>query len=435
MLFPLLLILFCSSAAAMCKPTSAASRPYDLVIYGATGFTGQLAAEYVQTHYPNLKFALAGRNRSKLEKLHQKIGGDQSDIPLIVADAVRDTDAMDKLAASTRVIANYAGSPYVDKALPVVEACVKHGTCYTDITGEVNFQRASYDRYHKQALASKALIVHACGYDSVPSDIGAMLAANAMKDRHDCDCQSIQLVAGDTRGGASGGTIHTGLSMAFGGKDEKLSVGMKEARARGSYGLDPDGCQGGPDESDSVSFVHYDELSKSYVMPFIMATLNAPVVRKSNALLGYPYGRNCSYREVQAVPGYVSGLAGMMGLGVFGMLLVFPPTRWLLTKYVLPKPGQGPSKELQESGYFTSHVYAVGNKPEKPVTVAYVKSGNAGDPGYKATARMSIEASLCMALEREKCAPEGGVLTPATGLGMTLVERLNKSGMELGVVE
>jgi short subunit dehydrogenase-like uncharacterized protein len=249
----------------------------------------------------------------------------------------------------------------------------------------------------------------------------------------------MELVAGDSLGGVSGGTLHTGLSILFGkGNDEtenKALVGMKEVRARGSYGLDPEGAQGGPDKSDSVSFVQYDPVCQSYVIPFVMASANAPVVRKTNALLGYAYGRKCSYREVQKVSSYWVGLAGMLGFGVFGALLVFPPTRWLLTKYVLPKPGEGPSKEVQEKGYFTSHVYAVGDKPEKPMTVAYIKSGNAGDPGYKATALMSIEASLCMALEREKCAKEGGVLTPATGLGMAFVDRLNKSGMKLGVLD
>ncbi|CAB9530072.1 Trans-acting enoyl reductase [Seminavis robusta] len=414
---------------------AASNRPYDLIIYGATGFTGQLAAEYVQKHYPTLKFALAGRNRSKLEVVRKQIttgssSNNEKEIPLLVADAVQDPKALDELAQSTKVIANYAGSPFVDKALPVVEACAKHGTCYTDITGEPNFQRLSYDRYHKQAKETGALIVHACGYDSIPSDIGAMLAADAMKERHGCTCKSLELVSRGSKGGASGGTIHTGLSMIFGGK---TVPGMNEVKARGAYGLDPEGATGGPDTSDTVSFVTYDSVARTYVIPFIMAGANAPVVRKTNALWGYRYGKQCTYREVQAVPSLISGLAGMVGFGLFGVLLAFPPTRWLLTNYVLPKPGEGPSQQARDTGFFSSKIYAVGEQDQ--LVVAYVKSGTAGDPGYKATAQMSIEASLAMALEREKCATQGGVLTTATALGMTLVDRLNKTGMQLGVEE
>jgi short subunit dehydrogenase-like uncharacterized protein len=315
----------------------------------------------------------------------------------------------------------------------------------------VPFQRASYDRYHQDAKKTGALIIHACGYDSIPSDLGAMLAANAMKERHGCDCESIELVAGDTKGGVSGGTIHTGIELIFGGNPDM--PGMKESKARGAYALDPDyelnnatpttkvvGTK--RDTCDTVSFVSYDPISKRHVIPFIMAATNGPVVRKSNALFGYRYGQNCSYREVQAVSSWWTGFGSMLGFGVFGAIMIFPPTRWLMLKYALPQPGQGPSKELQETGYFTSHIYAVGetssnddDKQSKPIVEAFVKSGDAGDPGYKATARMSIEASLCMALQRDECtSKEGGVLTPAFGLGMTLVDRLNKSGMELGVV-
>ena len=256
-----------------------------------------------------------------------------------------------------------------------------------------------------------------------------MLAADAMKERHGCTCESIELVAGNSNGGASGGTIHTGMKLLF---DGDALPGMAETKARGRYGLDPEGATGGRDTTDSVSFVTYDPIAKTHVVPFIMAGANAPVVRKTNALFGYRYGKNCSYREVQAVKNWAVGFGGLFGFGIFGALMFFPPTRWLLLNFVLPKPGEGPTKEMQENGFFESHIYAVGDTSEKPVTVAYVKSGNAGDPGYKATARMSIESSLCMALDREKCA-EGGVLTTATGLGNILVDRLNKTGMKLGV--
>jgi short subunit dehydrogenase-like uncharacterized protein len=437
LLLPLLVLLFSLFVTAVSISnthlssisTMKANRQFDLIIYGATGFTGQLAVEYLHKQYPNLKYALAGRNRDKLAQVRTQICGANSQVPLIVADAVQHFEKLEEMAASTKVIANYAGTPFIDKGLPLVEACAKQGTCYIDITGEVPFQRLSYDRYHQKALESGALIVHACGYDSVPSDLGAMLVADAMKERHGCTCVSIELVGGKSRGGLSGGTLYTALKLIF----DKDTPGMAECKARGSYPLDPEGAMGGPDTSDSVSFVSFDEVSRRYVVPFIMAGANAPVVRKSNALLDYRYGRNCSYREVQAVPNWIAGFAGLVGFGIFGALLFIPPTRWLLLK-VLPKPGEGPSKEVQEKGFFVSHFYAVGDTKDKPVVEGYVKSGAAGDPGYKATARMSIESALCMALERDSCA-KGGILTPATALGTTLVNRLNNIGMELGVVE
>ncbi|KAG7355111.1 saccharopine dehydrogenase [Nitzschia inconspicua] len=407
------------------------NRQLDLIIYGATGFTGQLAVEYVHKEYPHIKFALAGRNPAKLAQVRSQICGAESQVPLIVADALQNPETLDEMAVSTKVIANYAGTPFLDKALPVVEACVKHGTCYVDITGEVPFQRVSYDRYHQQAKESGALIVHACGYDSVPSDLGAMLVADAMKERHGCDCQSIEMVGGKSLGGLSGGTLYTALQVIL---DGKSIPGMAECKARGSYSLDPEGAMGGPDTSDTVSFVSFDNVSQKYVIPFIMAGANAPVVRKTNALLAYRYGKNCSYREVQAVPNWITGFVSLLGLGVFGVLMSIPPTRWLLLK-VLPKPGEGPSRTIQETGFFVSEFYAVGDKKGKmPIVRGYVKSGTAGDPGYRATARMSIESALSMALERESCAA-GGVLTPASALGMTLVNRLNNIGMELGVVD
>lgn len=405
------------------------NRKFDLIIYGATGFTGQLAVEYVHRHYPDLKLALAGRNKAKLESVRDRLFTSGKQPSLIVADAQQDPAVLQEMAASTKVVANYAGTPFIDKALPVVKACAEVGTCYADITAEVPLQRTSYDLYHKDAVKSGALILHACGYDSVPSDLGAMMAADAMKERYGCDCKSLEFVAGKSKGGASGGTIQTAMQLIFDGKD---MPGMKESKQKGCYALDPEGGTGGPDTKDTAMLVEYSDVSNKYVIPFFMAGANAPVVRKTNALLGYKYGKNCTYREVQSVPGRLAGYAYLLGIGVFGMLMAMPPTRWLLLTYVLPKPGEGPSRELQENGFFNSRVYATGDSLKKPKVVAYVKSGDAGDPGYKATARMSIESSLCMALEREQCA-EGGVLTPAAGIGKVLVGRLNKTGMKLGV--
>jgi len=435
---------YCASALqSAAVPPPSKSRPLDVVIYGATGFTGKLAAKYMHENYATVKYALAGRSRSKLEQLRDELGcDDDDDIPLLIADYANVT-SLEHLVQSTKVVVNYAGTPFGDKALPLVGACARYGTCYADITGEVPFQRASYDLYHDLAVASGALVLHACGYDSIPSDVGAWLAANAMEEEFHQKCTSLELVSRRTRGGASGGTLATALALLFHSKD---IPGVNEAKQRGCYGLDPkknpidpeDTTPLGPDTSDTVGFVQYDPISESYVMPFVMASANAPVVRKSNALLGRT---NCTYREVQAVDSWWKGVQATLSLYTFGVLLTLPPTRWFLTNYVLPKPGEGPTVQDQETGYFESQVYAVGSSsssssssssPPPPITVATV-AYDRGDPGYKATALMSMETALCLALRPKKDGGGGGVLTPATGLGQDLVERLQRAGLRIVV--
>ena len=184
----------------------------------------------------------------------------------------------------------------------------------------------------------------------------------------------------------------------------------------------------GPETRDTAKIVEYDEDRKLWIGPFVMAAANAPVVRRSMELLGrdvIPYEENSG--NVYAV----GALGEYVILGMFGALVLFPPTRYLLKKYVLPTPGQGPSKEARDAGKFASEVYAAG---PAGIAVARVESGDAGDGGYKATARMSTEAALTLALDREKCAA-GGVSTPAAAMGRALVDRLNASGMKLFVVE
>lgn len=344
-------------------------------------------------------------------------------------------------------MANFAGTPFADKALPVVEACVRHGTHYVDITGEVHLHRASYDQYHQQALDSKCLILHSCGYDSVPSDLGAYLAVKALKERCGVPCAELRTFAGASKGGISGGTLATALGVLT-GKVKNLP-GMREAAARGVYSLDPEQADGvvagGPDTSDAGG-VGYDERAHSWYMPNVMAGVNAPVVRKSAKLLGYRGTRGSvpAYSEVAACTSRWKALGGTAGLAVGGLLLAIPPVRALLFRTkVLPLPGEGPDKQLRDTGFFHTWVLGVGERAAEdaaadgdapsppPMVVADVRSGTAGDPGYKATAQMAVESALCLALERERCDAAGGVLTPAVGLGDVLVERLEQSGMEL----
>ena len=234
---------------------------------------------------------------------------------------------MTALARECAVIANFAGTPFIDKALPVVQACAESGTNYVDITGEIPLHRASYDAHHAQAKASGALIVHSCGYDSVPSDLGAWLAVRKLKEACNVRCAELKTFAGESRGGVSGGTLATALGM-LSGKTKRLP-GVAEAAARGSYPLDPEGAAGGPDSGD-FGRVRFDARVSTWHMPNIMAGVNAPVVRKSAALLGYStQPGQCSYSEVTAVGSMAKACLGTLGMLVGGLCMMTPPVRAL----------------------------------------------------------------------------------------------------------
>ena len=410
-------------------------RTYDLVLLGATGFTGRLGVEYLHARYSGspLRWLATGRDPTRLESLRSDLGLDSAQTAIC---NINDAAALDALVQSTSVIVNFAGTPFFDKAMPVVAACARHGTCYVDISGEVPLHRATYDAYHEQACATGALIVHQCGYDSVPSDLGAFLAVRELRERFGVATQELKSFARKSKGGVSGGTIATALLMMT--TSPKKVPGAEAASALGSYALEPKSDLPAATRKDTNDtgggLIGFDKRAKTWHMPFVMASVNAPVVRKSAVLLGYGGpGARPSYAEVQSMPSRAAALGGTAGLVMLGIALVVSPIRWLLFACgALPKPGEGPSKELQDTGYFHFSTLGVGCRAdgEECKVMAHVRSGDAGDPGYKATARMVVEAALCGALERSACAA-GGVLTPASAFGMTLAERLRKSGMEL----
>eukprot|EP00746_Dinoflagellata_sp_MGD_P046868 gnl/MRDRNA2_/MRDRNA2_215451_c0_seq1.p1 gnl/MRDRNA2_/MRDRNA2_215451_c0~~gnl/MRDRNA2_/MRDRNA2_215451_c0_seq1.p1 ORF type:complete len:270 (+),score=51.41 gnl/MRDRNA2_/MRDRNA2_215451_c0_seq1:35-811(+) len=250
-----------------------------------------------------------------------------------------------------------------------------------------------------------------------------MLAAQVMRGRHDCPCRSLKYFAADSKGGVSGGTVHTGLYHL---KGETLVNDWP-------YILDPPNGVGGPDTRDGApSPVAYDSNAKMWHAPFIMANINAKVVRRSNALLGYKYGKRCSYSEVSACSSFSAAVATAASLGSVGLVAATPLTN--LFSGFLPQPGDGPDKATRDTGYFNSFTVAIGESEKNPVVTARMGSGSAGDPGYKATAQMCIEAALCLACDSEQLpSVGGGVLTPAVAIGQALVDRLVTSGMTFSV--
>lgn len=412
-----------------------AAADFDVVVLGATGFTGKLACEYFAERGPaGLRWAMAGRNLEKLANLRNSLPEASRGVPLLQVD-VTDEQRVREIAGKAKVIINFAGTPYYDKALPVVSACADTGCCYIDITGEVPLMKVSADRYDSRARETGALVIHACGYDSIPFDIGAFLAAREMRARHGVGCARIRSYVEDSLGGVSGGTLATGIELLDKGNKVEGAQALSQP-----YGLDPPGGIKGPDVGDGGEvgvLPQYIEDEGFWAAPSVMSAINAKVVRRSNALQGYSYGERASYGEAIGTPNPFVAFAVVAGLAVGGALVALPLTRRALLGTVLPLPGQGPPRDLLDSGFFKVRTLAYGEQAaagsSAPRVVAHVESGDGGDPGYKCTARMACEAGLCCALERGRCFKQGGVVTPAVGLGQALVDRLNASGMRLYV--
>lgn len=359
---------------------------HDIVVFGATGFVGRLVAEYLDK--ADVDVALAGRSRAKLEGLG-------IDRPLIVADA----EDPRELVRSARVVATTVG-PYRKGGIKLIDACVEAGTAYCDLTGEILFAHDAVAR-HEAAVASGARIVLSCGFDSIPSDLGTFLLHDA-----GAELGETTLVVKALRGGASGGT----LASMKGQVDE-----MRSDKATRRIIFDPRSL-GGSDTSRDTRRVVRDP-KHGWVGPFVMATYNTRIVRRSSELLGY--GPAFRYRELSAYGNPVTAFGFTAGLGALAGGLAFPPTRFVLDK-VLPGPGDGPSEQARERGHFRVEVHGGGH-------VATVAAK--GDPGYAATAVMMGESALFLATTEGP----GGVLTPASAMGMRLVERLRGAGMTLAV--
>lgn len=396
-------------------------REHDIVLYGATGFVGKLTAEHLARHTPaGLRVALAGRSREKLLAVRAQLPGDAANWPVLIADSA-DADSLRVLAEGARVIISTVG-PYAKYGLPLVGACAAAGTDYVDLTGEVLFVRDSIDRFQDEADRTGARIVHSCGFDSIPSDLGTFVLSETVHADGAGDLGDTTLYMA-MKGGFSGGTIASAIEQA----DEIRSDPRRRRAAGDKFALSPDrAAEPSGERRDSVA-VRFSGQIDAWTGPFVMATFNTRVVRRSNALLQHAYGRTFRYQEVQRtgrglrgrLVGY--GLAGGLGLA-FGAMSI-PLLRPMLNR-VLPSPGEGPSEKARESGYFTATLFTTTTTGASYRSVVAAQ----GDPGYAATAVMLGESALCLAVARDECplppGLSGGVLTPATGLGQVLVDRL-----------
>jgi short subunit dehydrogenase-like uncharacterized protein len=406
---------------------TAPARDHDIVLYGATGFVGRLTAAYLATQAPeDAHIALAGRSQRRLQEVRASLPERARDWPLLIADGA-DTSALTELAQSTRVVATTAG-PYARYGMPLAEACAEAGTHYADLAGEVLFVRDLIDTAHEKAVSTGARIVNACGYDSVPSDLGVfMLHERALADGAGALTDATLIAR--AKGGLSGGTIDSGRAQAD-------AVGSDPARKKvlaDAYALSP-GREREPDlgVQRDVGPVFVEKDTGQWVGPFLMAHFNSRIVRRSNALQGHAYGRRFRYREVS---GYGPGARGRAratvftaALGLAFAAMGMPAARPLLDR-VLPSPGEGPGEESRRTGWFRMETRAVTESGRRYLAVVAAQ----GDPGYAATAVMLGESALCLAQDGELLPDRAGVLTPASAMGGALAERLRARGFTLTV--
>ena len=384
-------------------------REFDLVMFGATGFTGQLVADYIAKQKPK-RWAIAGRNREKLESLG-------IDAPIVIVDAM-DPAACAAVARRSRVVCTTVG-PYSKYGSALVAACAEAGTHYCDLTGEVHWMREMIDAHHDQARKTGARIVHTCGFDSIPSDLGAWATQQEFIRRFGRPAQKVTAFYGESSGGLSGGTAASGFAIA-----DAMADASVRRMLRNPHGLDPD--QSAPHPKDDSKPVGWDPFLKMFYVPFFMAETNTRVVRRGHALAGKPWGEDFVYREVMSTPGNARGvvMAGAITAGLLGLAAVMKRP-WLREKLKerAPKPGEGPSQEKRERGYWKVRFVA----EDADDKLLYIVGDPAGDPGYASTAKMLGESALCLAYDPLES--EGGCLTPSVAMDGALLERLRKAGL------
>lgn len=401
------------------------TREFDLIIYGATGFTGRLVAEHVlATHGVgrDVAWAMAGRDLAKLEAVRDEIGAPAS-VPLIQANA-SDASSLEALAGRTRAIISTVG-PYQLYGEPMVAACVKAGTDYVDLCGEPAWMAAMIPAYEKAAKASGARIVFSCGFDSIPFDCGVFFLQQQAIERFGAPFPRVRGRVRTMKGGFSGGTMASMLAtLEAGRRDPGITKTMINP-----YAL----AEPLPQRQPRGDGIVHDSDIPAWSAPFIMAPINTKNVHRTNALSSYRYGRDFTYDEMQMMGDGAAGerraKAALQQMHMQMGLLGFAPTRALLRRFALPKPGQGPSKHERETGSY--EVLYVGDMGDGRSLRAVVSGDK--DPGYGSTSKMISEAALCLIATPRETTP-GGIWTPAAAMGAALIARLQeRAGLRFGL--
>ena len=396
-------------------------RQYDLIVWGASGFTGRLVVEYLADRYPpggDLNWAVGGRNRAKLEEVLSEIEFPTEKPDIVVADS-HDNESVHGLVLKATVILSTVG-PYARYGSELLNACAENGTHYCDLCGEVQWMHQMIERHQAAAEKSGARLVMSCGFDSIPSDIGVLCLHEHAERIHSEKCSEMTLLVRAMKGGASGGTFDSMLNAIEEARRDKNIVRI----LLDPYALNPDGAQTGPDQRDQDGPV-YNEDIQSWTAPFVMARVNTRVVRRSNALLGYRYGKDFRYHEATlsgaGFGGRMKSLLMSWGLKMFVIASAIPFTRNTIVRKLLPKPGQGPSREERENGYF--NLLLLGKMPDGKLMRLRIKGDR--DPGYGSTSKMLAESAICLA--KDELPVGGGCWTPASAMGTVLRDRLTSN--------
>ncbi len=400
-------------------------RRYDIVLYGATGFVGKQTVQYFSQHTRpgQLRWAIAGRNQQKLESVKAQVG---TEVDVLVANS-QNQAALDKIVSQTRVILNTAG-PFALYGDKIVDACVRFKTHYVDITGETPWVKHLCDRYHEQASSDGTRIIPCCGFDSVPSDLGAYLAVLHLRRELGVPCQAVKAYF-QMYGGFNGGTLASGFNLYDSAQVSQVSNPFllnptsEHSRVEIEQSRDPASPQ-------------YDADVGTWVGPFFMSPVNTRVVRRSSALSEQwqePYGPGFTYQEyLKFNPplAWLQAMGATAGMALFTGMVQQAPLRRLLQSR-LPQPGSGPSEQTMKEGWFRCELLGIASNGRKVQGLIC----DQGDPGNRATVKFLCESALSLALNTDKLpgGQRGGLLTPATGLGGVLAERLRQAGMTLEI--
>ena len=408
------------TSASKQSKSSEPAQQYDLIIFGATSFVGELVAEYLLEKYGvgrELKWAAAGRSRNKLRDMRSKLGQAAEKLPLIIADA-NDTASLANMCAQTKVVVTTVG-PYALYGEPLVKICAKTGTDYCDLAGEVHWIKQMIDRYEQDARASGARIVHCCGFDSIPSDLGVHFMQQTAIERFGEPCNHISMRVRGAKGEFSGGTVASLMNVI---KEAQSNPELRRQLVN-PYLICPDDHH--PDtRQPNANTPRYDADFRSWTAPFVMAAINTRVVHRSNGLKDAEYGKDFTYSEAtltgRGVKGRVAAYAVAGATAAFMVGSALKPTRWALETFLVPKPGDGPDEASRKAGYFDLRFKG----KTKAGAKLSIKVTGERDPGYGCTSRMLSQAAICLAQDVDDL--KGGFWTPSTAMGTPLIERLSQ---------
>ncbi len=414
----------------------------DVVVFGATSFVGQILCRYLLQEFGSksqpgtrkLRWAIAGRSRAKLEALASSLGPVAKHLPIVVADAA-DEKALEALCTDTRVVISTVG-PYALYGEPLVRVCTRLGTDYCDLSGEAPWMRRMIAQYSDAAERSGARIVHCCGFDSIPSDMGVWFLQQQSLLHFGEPCAEVKMRVRALRGTASGGTVASIVNVV---REATHDAALRKELTN-PYSLCPPGASTKTRQTN-VTGPTFDRDFGAWSAPFVMAAINVRVVLRSNALRYNILGNKQSvgdfrYDEAMLTGKGLSGRAKAMGItagiGGFVAAAAMPPTRWLMEKLILPAPGEGPSTDAQEKGFFDLRfIGRTGDDRELCIKVTGDR-----DPGYGSTAKMLGEAAACLAQDVSKGEVVGGFWTPSTAFGEALYKRLVRhAGLRFDLLE